>query len=171
MKGGKKHLEEILKGYDFLYVPYCNPGLTLSKVLFEEKKRLGGSLPGIIFLANHGLVTHADTADEALALSLAVNKKLLKHLTMRGIKPFAVQRRAADLSKHLFPDSVVYSQIDFNALPPQKKIIFYEISSAVNYIRSAIKRLGGVPTTIPAVDVCFIKGMGREKHRMKMAGK
>jgi rhamnose utilization protein RhaD (predicted bifunctional aldolase and dehydrogenase) len=171
MKGGEKYLQEIFKGQDFLYVPYSNPGLALSKALFEEKKKLGQPLPGIIFLGNHGLLTHADTMDEALRLSLNVNKKLSSFLERRGIKPFSVQRRAADISKHLFPDSVVYSQIDFTALPPHKKAVFYEISSVVNYIRSAIKRLGGMPTTIPAVDVRFIKGMGKEKHRIKMAKK
>lgn len=170
MDGGAEILQKLFsqKNTDVsaIVIPYANPGLNLARALFAENQR--ASLPPIIFLANHGLITQADTLDEALHLSLEVNTILENYLKQKNIAPFKVVDVSYDFKKHLFPDSVVYASIDFSKLPSEKWQAFHEISSASNYIAQTIAQLGGTPNFFDERDVDFIATMDREKHRMKM---
>lgn len=176
MDGGAKILHGLFSGKKLggpvLVIPYANPGLNLARALYIENQRT--ALPKIIFLANHGLLTQADTLDEALQLTLNVNTILEEYLQQKNIAPFKVAEASTpetsyDFKKHLFPDSVVYASIDFKTLPPEKHIPFHEIGSASQYIVETIAKLGGTPNFFDERDVDFIANMDREKHRMKMA--
>lgn len=55
-----------------LYVPYAQPGIALGRVFFRCLRAhvdRTGALPGLVLLANHGIVTIAPTADGVDALS------------------------------------------------------------------------------------------------------
>ena len=169
MRGGEKLLADILGKGGVHCLPYRNPGLALAKEisLLTEK----GAAPPVIVLMNHGLLTHAEDLDTALRLTLEASDKIKRYLRKKKISPFRVLKKSADFSRHLFPDSVVYSHVDYAALPPEKKQVFYEISSMTNYILAAIRKLGGEPVYLAAQDIRFIQNMEKEKHRIKMLTK
>ena len=52
---------------DALYIPYCDPGYTLFKKVYDEiqaYKAVRGTEPQVIFLQNHGIFVAADTVAE-----------------------------------------------------------------------------------------------------------
>ena len=66
---------------DALYVPYCDPGYTLFKKVFDaiqEWKSARGSEPQVIFLQNHGIFVGADTTEEIDAIYAGVMGTLEK---------------------------------------------------------------------------------------------
>ena len=167
MKDGEKVAQDIFPRTPFAFVPYFNPGRELALEIARLSRR--GSVPPILFLRNHGLLTHSDDFEKALGASMEVEKNIEAYLEKRGaLAPFKVKETPADFSRHIFPDSVVYSQINFENLPEAKRRVFYEISSAVNYILDAIKKLGGEAAFLDAADVAFIKNMDKEKARIQM---
>ena len=73
-------LEDALKDANFSWgvVPYIDPGARLSFAIRNEMDRVklaSGSVPRVLFMQNHGLIVHAETADAALALHEAVNAR------------------------------------------------------------------------------------------------
>ena len=67
-----KHAEKAVKdifGDQVLYVPYCDPGYILFKVIseqIEEYSRIHNHDPRVVLLQNHGVFVAADTIDEIL---------------------------------------------------------------------------------------------------------
>lgn len=168
MVGGEKLLKKIFPAGYFLFVPYNNPGLALARSLYQisEKRKI----PLALFLKNHGLITHHDRALEALRLTEYITEQLRRYLRRAApFRPFVVRQRRADLSRHLFPDSAVYSQIDPARLSQTKKKVFYEISSVTRYLLESINRLGGSPCFLSPRDAVIIRGMEKEKMRLRMA--
>ena len=71
-------LKEVLAGADFSWgvVPYIDPGARLSFAIRDELDRVeraSGKVPTVLFLQNHGLIVHDETAGHCLALHSAVN--------------------------------------------------------------------------------------------------
>ncbi len=80
----KQALTEALAGADFSWgmVPYIDPGARLSFAIRDEMDRVSretGKTPTVLFMQNHGLIVHEETADAALSLHDAVNARLAKH--------------------------------------------------------------------------------------------
>ena len=69
--------EIVLCGPESVFVPYVDPGLPLA---IEMRRRVGlyldkyGEAPKVILLANHGLITLAQTTTEALNITLMADK-------------------------------------------------------------------------------------------------
>ena len=64
---------------DALYIPYCDPGYTLFKKVFDEiqaYKAARGAEPQVIFLQNHGVFVAADTVAEIDAIYDSIISKL-----------------------------------------------------------------------------------------------
>ncbi len=81
--GGYELAEKILADTDFLWIPYINPGFSLTlaiKAAIEQYEATSGVFPQVIFLENHGLITTSDDAEECLKLHIQVNEKIKKHL-------------------------------------------------------------------------------------------
>ncbi|WP_442579385.1 class II aldolase/adducin family protein [Mesorhizobium sp. ASY16-5R] len=55
---------ERLRGLDWVFVPYCRPGLPLARAIAERR----GTATDILVLGNHGLVVAAETVAEAETL-------------------------------------------------------------------------------------------------------
>ena len=80
----KQALAEALAGVDFSWgmVPYIDPGARLSFAIRDEMDRMAretGKIPTVLFMQNHGLIVHEETADAALMLHDAVNARLAAH--------------------------------------------------------------------------------------------
>lgn len=159
MKGGENLLRQLFP--DAVFVDYQNPGLELALAL----KNI--SAP-VIFLKNHGLITQSDQASQAFEATQQITQITLDYLKSKGLPEFEVKKIPADLSHHLFPDSVVYSQVDFSKLPETKQQVYWEITSVHNYILSAIKKLGGQPVFLDSHRVKFLQNMEQEKHRINL---
>ena len=169
MVNGERLLKEIFSDQDILFLPYYNPGLTLAQSLAVYKKNKK-RLPAIIFLQNHGLITHADDWQKALNLTLQVNQDLKDYLKNRGVyRPFKIKKKAVSPSKHLFPDSVVYAEVNPHDLLPVKRQNLYEVISGSDFIIGSIESLERTPIFISDQDTLFIKNMEKEKLRVKMA--
>ena len=64
---------------DALYIPYCDPGYTLFKKVYDEiqaYKATRGAEPQVIFLQNHGIFVGADSVAEIDAVYSSVMKAL-----------------------------------------------------------------------------------------------
>ena len=77
----KQILTEALAGADYSWgmVPYIDPGARLSFAIREELSRVEretGKQPTVLFMQNHGLIVHEETADACLKLHDAVNARL-----------------------------------------------------------------------------------------------
>ncbi|NCB06369.1 MAG: hypothetical protein EOM69_12730 [Clostridia bacterium] len=77
----KQVLTEAMAGADYSWgmVPYIDPGARLSFAIRDELNRVEretGKLPTVLFMQNHGLIVHEETADACLALHDAVNARL-----------------------------------------------------------------------------------------------
>ena len=62
---------------DALYIPYCDPGYTLFKKVYDEiqaYKAARGAEPQVIFLQNHGVFVGADSVAEIDALYVSIMK-------------------------------------------------------------------------------------------------
>ena len=90
---GKEIASKIFKDTHFIWIPYINPGFSLTLAIKEELdeyQRINGAFPQIIFLENHGLVTTSDDADECKALHIDVNNAIKDYFSLNdfytGIK-------------------------------------------------------------------------------------
>jgi len=168
MQGGSSILRHIFLKHPFWYIPYHNPGLSISHTI-ARKVKTSKKIPPIIFLENQGIITHGATAREALNYTWYVEATLRRYLEKNGVrKKFRVFKKKADFSRHLFPDSIVYSQIARGTLSKKASFVVYEISSAVHYILDTIKALGGRPQYIKECHIEHIKNMEKEKKRLLM---
>ena len=94
-------LAEALAGSDFTWgwVPYIDPGARLSFAIREEMDRVAretGKAPNVLFMQNHGLIVHEETADACLALHDLVNARIAAQF---GVAPDAFLR--LDLEAYL----------------------------------------------------------------------
>ena len=77
----KQVLTEAMAGASFSWgmVPYIDPCARLSFAIRDELdrvERVTGKIPTVLFMQNHGLIVHEETADAALTLHDAVNARL-----------------------------------------------------------------------------------------------
>ena len=85
--GGVEKALEIAKkaGLDATSVPYSMPGYDLTKLILnatEKYKKENGKDANVIFLKNHGVITTAKTAEEALELMDKVNNSIIAALDL-----------------------------------------------------------------------------------------
>ncbi len=150
--GGAELAKKILGDVDFIWIPYINPGFSLTLVIKEamdEYEKRTGNFPKIIFLENHGLITTSDNADECLELHFKVNEMIKAYLgaddfsnsinlTERGnaficedafVSGFVGDFGVEEIEKSvLYPDQLVY----LNAAMKDGKIAFSDSSIAIN---------------------------------------
>jgi ribulose-5-phosphate 4-epimerase/fuculose-1-phosphate aldolase len=98
-------LEEALAGASFSWgmVPYIDPGARLSFAIRDEQdrvKRETGKTPTVLFMQNHGLIVHEETADACLALHDAVNARLAAHFGL-GVDAFLTMDLEAYIASRL----------------------------------------------------------------------
>lgn len=149
-------LSDVLKGVDFSWgvVPYIDPGARLSFAIRDELDRVErstGKIPTVLFMQNHGLIVHEETADKCLTLHNAVNARFA---TFFGIAPDAfdtmdleayIESRlrarkyeaAFFIETPLYPDQMVFfiGTLGFGAGEPQAGEVLLDLSSGK--IRSA----------------------------------
>lgn len=86
-EGGEALARRILPDTDFVWIPYINPGFSLTLAVHAAMNAYeaeNGVSPRIIFLENHGLVTTSDDAEECSALHIWVNETIKAYLKLSG---------------------------------------------------------------------------------------
>src|SRR5207302_7731198 len=78
MENSEKYLSKIMKKYEYILIPYKNPGYALAHYLVEFQKNK--NLPQIIFLQNHGLLIHGNSYLEIYKLHEKINGRLCHFL-------------------------------------------------------------------------------------------
>lgn len=102
-QNGRELVEEIFnnKEYDFIWVPYINPGFMLTLAIMKEISEhvsSKGKFPQVIFMENHGLVVTADTAFECTELHEEVLKTIRDYFNITDRFP-NVSIEALDFEK------------------------------------------------------------------------
>lgn len=75
---GKEIVDKIFSGrdYTFLWIPYINPGFSLTVKIKEEIGKTinnGKKFPQVVFMENHGLIVTSDDSKECMELHEEVN--------------------------------------------------------------------------------------------------
>jgi rhamnose utilization protein RhaD (predicted bifunctional aldolase and dehydrogenase) len=163
MKYGSRYIKKIVKE-SFLYMPYLNPGYALAFKLKQVKK-----LDRLIFLKNHGIIVHGDNLEDCLFAIQKLHKDIEDFLKNSQIfTPFIVKKVNDIKDNHLFPDSVVFSNVEINELNSSQREVYYEISSAGIYIEQMIKKMGNSICYLQKKDIEYIANMQQEKHRLSI---
>ena len=150
--GGADLAKKILGDMDFIWIPYINPGFSLTLVIkdaMDEYEKKTGVFPKVIFLENHGLITTSDNAEECLALHFKVNEMIkaylgaddfYKSINLREkedifvcedsfvaafVKDFGIEEIERSV---LYPDQLVY----LNAAMKDGKIAFSDSTMTIN---------------------------------------
>lgn len=139
-KGGEHIINDLFN--DQTFIPYVTPGYPLSKAIaHSDKKKL-------IFLENHGLISHSNNRQEAIDLHLSVNEKLslefpeIDYLPLEKLEDGSYcftdkdglleVLSSLDLKNNLFPDQAVFlhNKIGTADAPIQivNNQIFYRLS-------------------------------------------
>lgn len=84
-KTGRETVQRLFGGkdYGFLWIPYINPGFTLSlkiKEGIEECLKTQGRFPEVIFMENHGLIVSSDDPQQCIDLHAEVNRLIREDL-------------------------------------------------------------------------------------------
>ena len=152
----KQVLAQALAGADFSWgmVPYIDPGARLSFAIRDELdrvKRETGKTPTVLFMQNHGLIVHEETADAALLLHDAVNARLAAHFGIAAdafntmdLEAYIYERLhthkyegAFFIETPLYPDQMVFfiGTLGFGNADPQPGEALLDLSTGK--IRSA----------------------------------
>jgi ribulose-5-phosphate 4-epimerase/fuculose-1-phosphate aldolase len=74
----------------FLWVPYANPGLSLTLLIrrmVADYRKSFGRFPEVIFLQNHGVIVTADTMRRCMSLHAQVNDSIRRYFGIAGAYP------------------------------------------------------------------------------------
>lgn len=74
-------------GYGWGWVDYTDPGARLTFAIRDELRRVRretGRAPAVILMQNHGVIVHADTASECLAIHTDANERLARFFSLSG---------------------------------------------------------------------------------------
>ena len=105
---GRAVADDIFAGLDvkYTFIPYIDPGfrltLAISEMLtsFSDKS---GRMPDVIFLENHGVITHADNSEETIALHETVNDRIREYFNIGEFPQPAIRG-----SEHGFASDTAY---------------------------------------------------------------
>ncbi len=84
-EGGQALVEKILPDVDFVWIPYINPGFSLTlaiKNVIAVYEMTNGVFPKVIFLENHGIITTSDSAEECIILHTYTNEVIKQYLNL-----------------------------------------------------------------------------------------
>lgn len=172
----KQVLTQALAGADFSWgmVPYIDPGARLSFAIRDEMDRVSretGKTPTVLFMQNHGLIVHEETADAALLLHDAVNARLAAHFGVSAdafitmdLEAYISERLRAHMFEGaffietpLYPDQMVFfiGTLGFGNADPQPGEALLDLSTG--RIRSAAGEAQTRVVTETVAAVLFIQ--------------
>ena len=79
----------------YIYIPFINPGFTLSKVIKEKSDRFeteNGKKPDLIFMENHGIIASNNDAERAIEIHEKANQMIIDHLKLNAFPQSVVEK-------------------------------------------------------------------------------
>lgn len=91
-KNGRELVDRIFGGkeYSYLWIPYINPGFSLTLSITDEIKERaaeGGKFPNAIFMENHGLIVTSDDAQKCVDLHSEITGYIKEGLGIKQAYP------------------------------------------------------------------------------------
>ena len=183
-------LNAALKDASFSWgsVVYIDPGARLSFAISDELKRVEaktGREPAVLFLQNHGIIVHAETADECIRLHDEANELLAAHFGLKnGAFPAAgperyIAGRIRDgehsasffMEEPLYPDQMVFfiGTLEFGeGAAPQGKV---RLNLQTGEIASGVNELQTRALTDTLAAVLFIEEhIGKKGYKLSTMG-
>lgn len=117
-KSGEEEFRKLFP--DALIVPYATPGVQLAKAYFKEYKaflKRNSVEPKFVFLMNHGFITSAKTADDVIALTEEVTKKIEEFL---GVD--YTEYHNMSLVQSLYGNGIIWKVTDANIIRAYKEL-------------------------------------------------
>lgn len=153
---GEVSVGELLKGFNWAWIPYRRPGLPLARAIAERV----GNRPDVLVLGNHGLVVGANTVAEAETLLTRVKKAVTQHVRQSALPDLAAlsklagqgYRLPAETQSHLAAtDTAALAFAAGGSLYPDH-VIFLGVGSVLarsgETADQVADRVGLAPTTI-----------------------
>lgn len=147
---------------DLGWIPYCSPGLALSRAIQAAPRRQG------YLLQNHGVIVWGGGADEVIESHAALNERARRALALTHafeVKPpgLSIQEIRA---KVLFPDQVVFTSSGDELLQARAA---KETLAAYGFILAGIHAAGLTPNLLQDEDAAALMRMDAEKNRQALA--
>lgn len=160
-KNAHKNLD-FLADLSPLYVMYATPGLPLAKKLERAWQKQPSA---VILLENHGLITAAETSDEALRLHIEVTKRAKRRLSgqLKDLPAYSFKYPVKINSRFIFPDAVVFGD-NLESINSSQR----EILSAHSYIIDTINALGESPSFLPKTEIQRLRTLDSEIYRRSL---
>lgn len=138
----------------FLWIPYVNPGFTLSWIIkkeLDEKMKKTGVFPKVIFMQNHGLIVSEDTSEACLYLHDQVNQKIIDHFDLMPYPVPSIEKvcegqfkSTGEIVTSLFDSAKAnYEYLDRNALYPDQ-LVYLNKSFALKDRKISVEEPGKV---------------------------
>ena len=145
-KESKKIVSEILKDYDYNYVPYFTPGQDLKNNFIPNSENT------INLLESHGLICSGYSFQEVFTTSMEINQ-LCKIWLLKNSKNFKQFSTKNKVHGFLFPDAVV--------LPESMR-------SVNDYMLSLHREVGLTSNFLSEKEIHKLSGMEEEKYRKSL---
>ncbi|MFA5995925.1 MAG: class II aldolase/adducin family protein [Patescibacteria group bacterium] len=161
MVNGTEILHKLFDDLKPLFVTYHTPGQALARAIQEQLKE--NNNPKVLFLANHGLITCSNNANEALQLTLAINAKLERYLKINlpNFKEFSPVDYKTIIAPTtcLFPDAAVF--LNTKNITPG----IQEVFAANAYIIDTINKLNKTIKPLSVDEIYQLQNMESEQYR------
>ena len=142
------------------WVAYATPGESLSYKIF--KVREGNPLAKMFFIESHGLITTAETKQEALELHTEVTNKVKSFFKLDNFSTFQFTPDLNFSRAHiLFPDQVVYTYNDDLITTEAAQ----ETLKTYSYLLESLKKNKLNPRFLPNAEQQKLQDMESEKYR------
>lgn len=120
-KTGEQIISQLLSGkdYGFVFVPYINPGFTLTLVMAEKIKeyyKKYNKIPEAIFMINHGIVVHSDTSERAMKIISEINDAIMNYFKISPKEFSEINLRKINDTKYMSVTPVVIKYLKNNPL-------------------------------------------------------
>ena len=94
---GEALAEAIFKAsdLDYIYIPFINPGFTLSRVIAEKTKAFEaahGKTPELIFMENHGIIASDDDAQRAMDIHEEANRRIIDYFKLNPFPESVIEK-------------------------------------------------------------------------------
>ncbi len=138
IQNGEELVKEIFKDkpYECIWIPYINPGFTLTLKIQEAIKKAletKGFFPKVVFMENHGLIVSEEDSSACISLHKEVNDTIKEHFNINEPYPeVKLEETASDtfVSKtdylvEFFKKSDIDNDFFEQALSPDQLVYLY----------------------------------------------
>jgi len=159
---GKAMVPKILGDRSYIWLPYVNPGASLTLVIANAIKEFA-QIPEVIFLENHGVIVTAETAEKAMELHELVNNNIRVALNLKEAFPMIKLEEKGDnkIVSHTDYIKDYFSKVSKEFEFIREKVLYPD---QLVYLNNSVYKKDG-----SASDIYFDEGVLSYKTTMQQA--